>query len=48
MPRQTRSWQEKLHDSKGHPTISPVSESMSKKWEMEPWSFQLRWKSTTS
>lgn len=27
-----KSWREKLLDSKGHPTISPVSEKMSQRW----------------
>lgn len=34
MPRKKPTWKEKLHDSKGHPTVQPVSEAMSKRWGM--------------
>ena len=32
MPATKKSWQEKLHDDKGHPTVSPITGKMSKKW----------------
>ena len=32
MASKKTSWREKLLDSKGHPTVMPVSESMSRRW----------------
>jgi len=32
MARKKPTWREKLHDSKGHPTVSSVTEKMSKRW----------------
>lgn len=32
MPRKKTTWQEKLHDSKGHPTVAPVTGKMSRRW----------------
>jgi len=32
MARKKATWQEKLLDSKGHPSIMPVSEKMSQRW----------------
>ncbi|MFO1092247.1 MAG: methylated DNA-protein cysteine methyltransferase [Planctomycetaceae bacterium] len=32
MPRKKPTWREKLLDSKGHPTVAPVSEKMSQRW----------------
>ncbi len=32
MAKKQRAWQEKLLDSKGHPTIGPVNEKMSRRW----------------
>ncbi|MCB9950653.1 MAG: MGMT family protein [Planctomycetaceae bacterium] len=32
MASQKRSWQEKLQDDKGHPTVSEITEKMSQRW----------------
>jgi len=32
MARKKSTWREKLHDSKGHPTVAPVTGKMSKRW----------------
>ena len=32
MPRKKPTWQEKLHDSKGHPTVARVTGKMSRRW----------------
>jgi hypothetical protein len=32
MVRRKATWREKLADSKGHPTVTPVSGAMSKRW----------------
>jgi hypothetical protein len=32
VPRKKPSWREKLHDSKGHPTVAPVTGRMTKRW----------------
>ncbi|MCA9234029.1 MAG: MGMT family protein [Planctomycetales bacterium] len=32
MPRTKKSWTEKLHDSKGHPTVAPVTGAMRRRW----------------
>lgn len=32
MARQKLTWREKLHDSKGHPTVSKVSGKLSRRW----------------
>lgn len=32
MPRRKNIWQEKLLDSKGYPTVAPVTGKMSKRW----------------
>lgn len=31
-PRPRRSWRDKLHDSKGHPTVAEIDGKMSKRW----------------
>ncbi len=32
MAHKKKTWREKLHDSKGHPTVSEVTDNMSKRW----------------
>ena len=32
MAAKKRSWQEKLHDAKGHPTVSEITPAMSQRW----------------
>jgi hypothetical protein len=32
MARKKPTWREKLHDSKGHPTVGPVTGKLSKRW----------------
>ncbi|HXS68708.1 MAG TPA: hypothetical protein VN761_07675 [Candidatus Polarisedimenticolia bacterium] len=32
MPHKRKSWQQKLSDSKGHPTVFEISEKQSKRW----------------
>ena len=32
MARKKPTWREKLHDSKGHPTVGPVTGNMRKRW----------------
>src|SRR6185312_7840961 len=32
MPHKRKSWQQKLSDNKGHPTVFKISEKQSKRW----------------
>ncbi|MEC7408872.1 MAG: hypothetical protein VYB72_08655, partial [Planctomycetota bacterium] len=32
MAAKKRSWQEKLHDAKGHPTVAEITPAMSQRW----------------